>query len=158
MIVAATTILMLVGLFGIVIPILPGLLFVWSGVLVWAVAEGSAVGWGILAAATVIAVAGAALQFLVPGQRMRHAGVATSTLLVAVAVGIMLGIAIPVVGFFVGFPLGIYVVQRVRRGGHVDARRTTGLALRAIGLNILIELVTAVLIIVLWVSTVLWWV
>lgn len=69
----------------------------------------------------------------------------------------MLGIAVPVVGFFVGFPLGIYLMQRMRRGGHVQARRSTGLALRAIGLNILIELSTALLVIVLWVSTVLWW-
>ncbi|MGB5951676.1 MAG: DUF456 domain-containing protein [Ornithinimicrobium sp.] len=157
MIVAVTTILMVVGLFGIVIPILPGLLFVWSGVLVWAIAEGSTLGWLVLMAATAIALAGAALQFLLPGQRMRNAGVATSTLLVAVAVGVVLGIAVPVVGFFVGFPLGIYVVQRVRRGGHVEARRSTGLALKAIGMNILIELSTALLVITLWVSTVLWW-
>lgn len=157
MIVATTSILMLVGLFGIVIPVLPGLLFVWAGVLLWAVTEGSALGWGVLAVATAIALAGAALQFLVPGQRMRHAGVATSTLVVAVAVGIALGIALPVVGFFVGFPLGIYAVQRARKQGHREARRSTVLALKAIGLNILIELSTAVLLIVLWMSTVLWW-
>ncbi len=157
MIVAVSTVLMVVGLFGIVIPVLPGLLFVWSGVLVWAIAEGSGLGWSVLAAVTLIAMAGAALQFLVPGQRMRNAGVATSTLIAAVAVGVVAGIAVPIVGFFIGFPLGIYVVQRLRRGEHSEAKRSTVLAIRAIGLNILIELSTALIIIALWTGAVVWW-
>ncbi|MGB3186624.1 MAG: DUF456 domain-containing protein [Ornithinimicrobium sp.] len=157
MIVAASTIVMVVGLFGIVIPVLPGLLFVWSGVLIWAISQGSGLAWTVFTAVTVIALAGAALQFLVPGQRMRNAGVATSTLVVAVAAGIVAGIALPVVGFFIGFPLGIYVVQRMRRGGHVEARQSTVLAIKAIGLNILIELSTALIIVALWICAVVWW-
>ena len=53
---------------------------------------------------------------------------------------------IPVVGFFVGFPLGVYLEELLRRqGGHEPAWRSTREALRAMGLSILIELSAAVL-------------
>jgi uncharacterized protein len=158
LVVAASAVLMVVGLFGIVVPILPGLLLVWGGVLLWAVVESSPTGWWVLGAATVLYAAGLVLEFLVPGQRMRRAGVRTSTLVVALVVAIVLGILVPVVGFVLGFPLGIYLVQRVRRDSHGEAWVATVHALKAVGLNILIELATATLIIGVWVSALTWWV
>jgi hypothetical protein len=47
---------------------------------------------------------------------------------------------IPVIGVFVGFPLGVYLAERRRLGQHTYARSSTEAALRAIGLSILIEL------------------
>jgi uncharacterized protein YqgC (DUF456 family) len=152
-----SALLMLVGMIGIVIPVLPGLFFVWLGVLLWSINETSAVGWTVLSAVTVVGAAGIVLQYLVPGQRMRAAGVKTSTMVCGVLVAILCGIAVPVVGALVGFPLGIYAVQRVRRHDHRAAWQSTLSALRAIGLNILIELLTALVIVVLWVSAVIWW-
>ncbi len=149
--------IMVVGLIGIVIPVLPGLLLVWVGVLLWSINETSTIGWAVLAAATAFALLGLLLQFLVPGQRMRRAGVRTSTLIVAVICAVALGIVIPVIGAFIGFPLGIYVVQRTRRHGHRAAWQSTVLALKAVGLNILIELSAALAIIVTWVAAIMWW-
>ncbi|MGB3828428.1 MAG: DUF456 domain-containing protein [Ornithinimicrobium sp.] len=142
--------IMLVGLLGIVIPILPGLLLVWVGASLWAVNEGSALGWGVLTAVTLVAGLGVVLQFLIPGQRMRRAGVRTSTLVFAVVVAVILGILIPVVGALIGFPLGIYVLQRVRHRNHHVAWESTIHALKAVGLNIVIELTAALLIITVW--------
>ncbi|UJH71291.1 DUF456 domain-containing protein [Ornithinimicrobium sp. INDO-MA30-4] len=147
------TLMMLVGLIGIVLPILPGLLLVWGGVAVWAFAESSTTGWVLLGACSAIIGCGVLLEFLLPGKRMKAAGVATSTLLVAVIVGVICAILIPVVGFFIGFPLGIYLVQRTRRRDHRDAWDATKHALKAIGLNILIELLTALAVIALWAGT-----
>lgn len=153
-----SALIMTVGIIGIVVPVLPGLLLVWTGVFLWAINETSAVGWGVLGAATVLAGAGVLLQFLIPGQRMRRAGVATSTLIVGVLVAIVLGILVPVVGALIGFPLGIYAVQRLRKHGHSRAWESTVHALKAVGLNILIELSTALLIITIWISTLIWWI
>ena len=50
--------LIVVGLLGIVVPVLPGLVLVLAGVLVWALMEGSALGWGIFAASLVVTVVG----------------------------------------------------------------------------------------------------
>jgi len=152
-----STLLMLVGIIGIVVPVLPGLLFVWLGVLLWSINETSTVGWVVLSAATTLVAAGIVLQYLIPGQRMRAAGVKTSTLVCGVVVAILCGIAIPVVGAVLGFPLGIYAVQRLRRHDHRAAWRSTMLALRAIGLNILIELLTALIVVATWLAAVIWW-
>ncbi len=152
-----SALIMTVGIIGIVVPVLPGLLLVWTGVFLWAINETSTLGWSVLGAVTVMAGAGVLLQFLIPGQRMRRAGVATSTLIVGVVVAIVLGILIPVVGAFLGFPLGIYAVQRVRKHDHRKAWESTVHALKAVGLNIMIELCTALVIIATWVAALIWW-
>ncbi len=144
--------IMIVGLLGIVVPVLPGLLLVWVAVLLWAINDASSLGWSVLAAATVLGALGVLLQFLIPGQRMRRAGVRTSTLVFAVIVAVLLGIVIPVVGALIGFPLGIYVLQRMRHHDHQLARESTVHALKAIGVNILIELSTALVIITVWIA------
>ncbi|AXH95573.1 DUF456 domain-containing protein [Ornithinimicrobium avium] len=142
--------LMVVGIVGIVVPVLPGLLLVVAGVVLWALDERSTTGWVVLAVALAIYAAGLVLQWLVPGRRMRRAGVATSTLLVGVVTAVIMAFVIPVVGLFVGFPLGIFLVSLARTRDHREALRATGHALRAVGTNILIELTTAFLIVAVW--------
>jgi hypothetical protein len=51
---------------------------------------------------------------------------------------------IPVVGFVIGFVLGVYVAE-LRRVGRSAAGRSTWHALKAVGLSVLIELVAALL-------------
>ncbi|MGB3762846.1 MAG: DUF456 domain-containing protein [Ornithinimicrobium sp.] len=150
----AAALVMMVGLVGIVVPVLPGLLLVCMGVLLWALDETSTLGWTVLAITLALAAMGLVLQFLIPGQRMRRAGVRTSTLVFAVIVAVALGIVIPFVGAVIGFPLGIYVLQRMRHHDHHAAWTSTVHALKAVGLNILIELVTALMIITMWLCAV----
>lgn len=136
-------VLMAIGVLGIVIPILPGLLIVLLGVLLYALGEDSRLGWWVFAVAAAIYVVGVLLQWAVPGKRMRQAGVQTSTLLIGVVCALVMGFVIPVVGLFVGFPLGIFLVSLARTRDRSEAWRATKHALRAVGTNILIELVTA---------------
>lgn len=146
---------MLVGLIGIVIPVLPGLFLVWAGILLWTIeTQGGA--WWVFGIATALTAACLILEYTIPGKRMRKAGVRTSTLLAGLAVAVVGFFAIPVVGALIGFPLGIYLVERVRRGGHAQAWSATKHALKAVGLNILIELATALLIIGTWLVSVIW--
>ena len=147
--------LMLVGLVGIVFPVLPGLLLVVVGVLVWALDARSGAGWVLLLVAVAIYLAGVVLQWAVPGKRMKRAGVRNSTLLVGLAGAIVGMFVIPVVGLFVGFPVGILVASLVRTRDLRQAWRATGHALRAVGTNILIELATAFTIIAVFLVTVL---
>ena len=142
--------LMAVGVVGIVVPVLPGLLLVVAGVVLWALEESSTTGWVVLAAAVGIYLVGLVLQWLVPGRRMKRAGVRTSTLLAGAVTAIVAAFVIPVVGLFVGFPLGIFLVSLARTRDSKEAWRATGHALRAVGTNILLELATAFTIIALW--------
>ncbi|MFK5584024.1 MULTISPECIES: DUF456 domain-containing protein [unclassified Serinicoccus] len=142
-----TLVLMAVGVLGIVVPVLPGLLIVVLAVLVWVLAEQSTLGWVVLGVAAVVYLAGLVLQWAVPGQRLRRAGVPTSTLVIAVVCAIVLGVLVPVVGLFLGFPLGIFLISLLRTRDRRKAWHATGHALRAVGLNILIELAAAFVII-----------
>ncbi|WP_109472964.1 DUF456 domain-containing protein [Ornithinimicrobium cavernae] len=149
--------LMVIGLLGIVIPVLPGLFLIVLGVVLWASELQATTGWWVLGLTIALYVACLVLEFLVPGKRMRAAGVRTSTLLIGVLVAIPCAIVIPVVGAFIGFPLGIFLVELSRRGGRGQAWAATKHALKAVGLNILIEFVTAVIVIGLWVAAVVFW-
>jgi uncharacterized protein YqgC (DUF456 family) len=144
-----------VGIVGVVLPVLPGALLVWAAIAVWAIAVGSTTGWAALVAATLLIGGGQLVKYLVPGRRLRDAGVPRQSIvagLVAAAVGFFV---IPVVGFFVGFPLGVYVEERRRLAGHVSAWRSTREALRAMGLSIVIELSATVLAAGAWLAAVL---
>lgn len=146
--------LMAVGVLGIVIPILPGLLVIVGGALLWALDERSTLAWVFFAIAVAIYLAGMLLQFLIPGKRMRAAGVRTSTLIFGVVTAIAMGFVIPVVGLFLGFPLGIFILSLIRTRDRREAFRATKHALRAVGTNIVIELLTAFTIIAAWTGTI----
>ena len=143
------------GIVGIVIPVLPGALLAWAAIAVWALAVGSATGWAVLAVAT-LAIGGAqVVKVLVPGRRLRDAGVPRRSIVAGVVLAVVGFFVIPVVGFFVGFPLGVYVEERRRLGRHESAWRSTLEALRAMGLSILIELSATVIAAGAWLAAVL---
>jgi uncharacterized protein YqgC (DUF456 family) len=143
-------VLVVVGLFGIVVPGVPGTGLVLLGILVWASHDGSAAGWTVFAAASACLVVGAVVKYAVPGRRLR-AAVPTSTL-VAGGAGAVIGFfVIPVVGALVGFPVGVYLAERARVGP-AGAWPSTREALRAVGLSILIELGAALLATAVWIA------
>lgn len=72
-------------------------------------------------------------------------------MLVGAALGIVGFFVIPVVGLFLGFILGVYVMERIRLGAHEHAWRATVAAIKASGLTILVELSFALLITGTWV-------
>jgi uncharacterized protein len=127
------------GIVGIVVPVLPGALLAWAAIAVWALAVGSATGWAVLAVATLLIGGAQIVKVLVPGRRLRDAGVPRQSILAGLVLGVVGFFVIPVIGLFIGFPLGVYVEERRRLGRHASAWRSTGEALRAMGLSIVIE-------------------
>ena len=147
--------LILIGLVGIVVPVLPGLLLVLAAVLLWSWEVSTPLGWWVFALAAVFYAAGLALQYLVPGRRMRRAGVHTWVLLVAVALGVVGFFVVPVVGGPLGFVLGIYLVEHSRSRDARAAWGSTLTALKAVFLSIGIELLAGLAIATTWVAGVL---
>jgi len=143
--------LMVVGLIGIAVPLLPGLLLVWASVLIWAAGVHSTTGWVVLGIVTTLAVTGVLLQYLLPGRLMSRAGVRTSSTVAGTALGVVGFFVIPVVGAFLGFVLGVYLAERVRQGSHAATWSSTKSALAAIGLSMGIELMTGLAIAATWV-------
>lgn len=151
--------LMVTGLIGSALLVLPGLALIWGSTLIWALVAQSAAGWWVFGIATVIWLAASVIMWLVPGRRMKAAGISTWTLLAGVACGIVGFFVIPVVGLFVGFVGGIFLAQtlRAQRGEMTSMTpwQATKLALRAVGTNILIELLAGMLIIGTWLGSLL---
>jgi uncharacterized protein YqgC (DUF456 family) len=153
--VAVVALAIATGIVGVVVPVLPGALLVWAAIAVWALAVGSPTAWAVLAVATLLIAAAQLVKLLVPGRRLRAAGVDRRSIFagaVLAGVGFFL---IPVVGFFIGFPLGIYVEERRRLGQHASAWHSTRKALHAMGLSIVIELSATVLAAGVWLAAVL---
>lgn len=144
-----------VGIVGVVVPVLPGALLSLAAILVWALEEQNATGWTVLAAAIVLIGASQAVKYIVPERRLRQSGIPRRSILIGVLLGIVGFFLIPVVGMFVGFPLGIFVSERRRLGANDKAWTSTKHALRATGLSILIELLGTALAAAVWLSAVL---
>lgn len=139
------------GIVGVAVPVLPGLLLSWFGVLVWAVLSGAGhLRWVVLAIATLVAVTGAAVKWLLPGKRLKRVGVPNSALFAGGVLGLVGFFVIPVVGVVIGFVLGVYLVERVRLGPG-RAWPSTREAITAAGLAMLIEFTTSVAVAVVWI-------
>ena len=133
---------------------LAGALLAWAAIAVWALVDGGGDHGAVLAGAT-LAIRGAqVVKVLVPGRRLRDAGVPRQSIFVGLVLAVVGFFLIPVVGFFIGFPLGVYLEELRRQGRHAFAWRSTREALRAMGLSILIELSATVLSAAAWLAVV----
>ena len=142
--------LVVVGLFGILVPVLPGTVLVLLGFLVWASEKSTAESWTVFAVAAAILATGTVIKYAVPGRRLK-ASVPTSTLVVGGLFAVIGFFVIPVVGMLVGFPIGVYAAERVRVGA-AGAWPSTRAALRALAHSILIELLAALLATAVWIA------
>jgi uncharacterized protein YqgC (DUF456 family) len=134
----------LVGIAGIIVPVLPGTLLILGAILAWAIEVQTTTGWVVFAVATTFLVIGSIVKYTVPRSRMKEAGVPGSTMVFA-ALGALVGFfVIPYVGLFIGFVVGIYLAERQRLGAE-RAWPSTKHALKAVGISILIELTAALL-------------
>ena len=139
------------GVLGVLIPVLPGLLLCWLGVLLWAVLGDAGGGrWAVLAVATVVAAAGTAVKYLWPGRRLQRTGVPTRSLVTGGVLGLIGFFVIPVVGLVLGFVAGVWLAERVRLGDAAQAWPSTRRALAAVGLGMLVEFTAALGIAVIW--------
>lgn len=145
----------LVGLFGIVLPVLPGLALEVGAVLLWAFVEGGGRAWTVGIMAFAVAVAGTVVKYLVPGKRLRVAGIPRSTLMQAGILAIIGFFVIPVIGAVIGFVAGTYLAERSRLGAD-RAWPSTRSSVAAVGLAIGIELAAGFAIAALWLIAIIW--
>jgi uncharacterized protein YqgC (DUF456 family) len=135
----------LVGLGGILFPVLPGLLLQVGAIFVWALVDSSTAGWVVLAISSLIALATLILKIAFPGRKLKQAGVPAGLLLFAVAVGVVGLFVIPIVGGPLAFVGTIYLFEW-RRGGSGTAWPSTKTSLIAVAQSIGIELAGGTLI------------
>jgi uncharacterized protein len=141
-----------VGVLGIVVPVLPGLLLCVAAVLLWATETGGATAWVTFGIVLALYALGVALQLLLPGRRMKRDGVGGLTLALGV-VGAIIGLfVIPGVGLPIGFVVGVFAAEYLRYRELDRAWQATKAALRGVLHSMGIELATAALVAVVWVG------
>jgi uncharacterized protein len=144
---------MVVGVLGVVIPLVPGVILCWAATLVWAIFGGvdSAGRWVVVGIATLAAVVGVVAKYAFPGRNLKRSGVPNLTLLAGGVLGLVGFFLIPIVGLPIGFVLGVWLAEWRRAGDMKLAWPSTKAALKAAGLSMLIELSTALVIAGTWV-------
>ena len=133
------SLVILLGLAGILVPVLPGTILIGAAIVGWAAFTGGEAAWLAAGIAAALLVIGALVKFAVPHRRLRDVGVPTSTIVIGGILGIVGFFAIPVIGLFLGFIGGVWLAE-ARRLGVRNARPSTKSAIGAVGLSILIEL------------------
>ena len=144
-----------VGLVGIVVPLLPGMLLVYGAILVWAVIEHTVASWVMLGIVTVVVGATTAVKYLWPVRRMRRAEVPTTALLVGGVLGIVGFFVVPVFGLVIGFVLGVYLAELLRRQDLRRAWASTVHAVKGVALSMGVEFAGALTAAVIWLVAVL---
>lgn len=143
--------IIVIGLVGIVSVVLPGLIVVLAGVAVWAVPRGDAVGWWVLGIAGLLVIIGTVAKYLLPGRRLKEAGVPGRTLMAGAGLGVVGFFVVPVVGLFLGFVLGVWLAELVRLPDRSQAWSSAKHALKAVGFSMIIELAAGLLATAAWI-------
>jgi uncharacterized protein len=135
---AVCVLLIVAGVAGTVLPVLPGTLLVLAGIVVGAwVDDFTRVGYGTLAVVAVLAVIAWALEYAAGLLGARRAG-ASPLALVGAAVGTVVGLFAGLIGVLflplVGAAIGEFIARRdQRRALHVGVATWIGLMLGMIG-------------------------
>ena len=143
------------GVIGVIIPVIPGLLLTWSGVLLWTfIGGGGPSRWVFLAVATVVAVVGAAIKYTLPGRRLKQSGVRGLSILAGAVLGLIGFFVIPFIGLPIGFIVGVLIAETLHQRDMQTSGSATMAAVKALGLAMVIEIMTAFSVAVVWVLAV----
>lgn len=135
----AAVLLALIGVAGTIVPMLPGSLTVGAGLLVWTLWGGGANAWLVFALGVTFLAVGMTASTLLTGRTLRRRAIPSRSVVVGLVAGVVGFFVIPVVGLPIGFALGLFGSEwaRVRDAG--EAVSTSLVALKSVGLGMLVE-------------------
>lgn len=147
----AAGLVMVVGLVGVLVPVLPGLLVVWAAGLGYGLAVGFGwIGWTVLALMTAAVATSLVAGVLVPKRAADGAGVSGWSQVAAVA-GALIGLfTIPLIGLPVGALAGVVAVEYGTKRNWPEAWRATRAVAVGFGLSALIDLALGTVMVAAW--------
>ena len=140
LIAAISVVLVVVGVCGIVVPVLPGSASILVGLLVWAIWGGSPYGWLIFGIGAVFVAIGASAQYLITGRRLKEREIPSRSVIIGLVAGVIGLFVIPFLGLPIGFIVGLLGSEYARVRNLREASSTSWAALKSVGLGMLVEL------------------
>jgi hypothetical protein len=143
--------LILAGLAGAVLPVVPGPSLIWLGIVLWAWADGFArLGWGVLLALGLLAALSWSLDFVLTPILSRRAGVSWRAIGGGIVGGMLGGTMLTVIpvlgtigGALIGALLGMWVVEYNVKGSSQAASTAVQAYLWSFLLNTVLEIAIA---------------
>ena len=136
----AAAALAVVGVIGIMVPVLPGSLTIIAALLVWAWWGSSPWGWVAFGVGGVLVVAGMLASWVLARRDLKAREIPQWPVLVGLASGIVGMFVLPGFGLVVGFVAGLLLSEFARVRDWRRAVDTSWVAVKAIGLGMLVEL------------------
>jgi uncharacterized protein YqgC (DUF456 family) len=111
-----TLIIMGVGLFGLAVPIFPGITVIWLAALGYGVVTGfNTLGWVLFILITVLLIVGVTIDNVLMGASARKEGAAWSSLVLGMLAGILGTIIFPPLGGLIATPLVVLLLEYLRQ-------------------------------------------
>lgn len=146
-------VVLLTGLAGTIVPVLPGILLMWAGVIAYGLVAGfDAIAIAVIVAATLLAGISIALGFVLPKQAADAAGASSKSQWAAVAGAIIGFFVIPIVGVIIGAVVGIALAEYGDKGDWGAAWVSTKGVLTGMGLAALAQFGIGVVILFIWLA------
>jgi uncharacterized protein len=117
-----TFLVMAGGLFGSLIPFVPGPLIIWLAGLGYGIIAGfGSLGWWMFGLMTLFMVAGSLIDNLLMGVGAKQGGASWISIGVGLVAGVLGTLLLPPWGGLVAAPLAVYVYEVYRQGSHAGA-------------------------------------
>jgi uncharacterized protein YqgC (DUF456 family) len=148
---ALTQVIMLVGLFGLIVPVFPGTVVIWLAALGYGVVTGfHTLGIVLFVIITILMLVGTLVDNLFMGAGARKGGASWTTIIVALLAGVLGTLLFPPIGGLIAAPLAILLLEYTRTGDMQQAwQALRGLA-TGLGLSFVVRFGIGVVMMILW--------
>ena len=146
-----TLVIMAIGLFGLIVPIFPGITVIWLAALGYGVVTGfNTLAWVMFGVITVLMIVGVTIDNVLMGARAHKAGAAWSSLALGMLAGVLGTIFLPPVGGILAAPLAVLLLEYLRQRDINKALLTLRGLVIGWGLSFVVRFFIGVVMIGLW--------
>lgn len=135
--------LAIIGICGVIVPVLPGSITVAAALLIWAIWGGSSWGWIAFGIGIVLLAVGFAAQYVLTGRTLKRRAIPNRSVVIGLVTGVIGMFVIPFLGLPIGFTLGLWLAEYARVKDPREATSTSWVALKSVGLAMAVELACA---------------
>ena len=147
----------IVGQLGLIIPIFPGNVVIWVATLVYGIVFGFGQAGAILfAIITLLTIVAITADNVLMGAKAKEKGAAWSSIIAALASGVVFTIIFPPIGGVIAAPLLLYMMEFRRIGDSKQAGEVVKALVLGLGLSFVARFALGLLMIGLWVAWAYW--